>query len=204
MFQVPVGTTVAVVVVMRVLLRKLLAQATISLTAARSRGRAERLPRSAARGGRAAPRQRSASLAAIASLNAEETIRALLTSPGTWAVVGCSPSPLRDSHRIAALLQRRGNRIVPVNPAAGCDEILGEPCHPSLTALPEGVDVVDIFRRADAAGAHVDEAIEIGARAVWMQLGVIDHAAAERALAAGLDVVMDRCPAIEVGRLGLR
>jgi uncharacterized protein len=111
---------------------------------------------------------------------------------------------MRDSHRITALLQRRGNRIVPVNPAAGCDEILGEPCHPSLTALPEGVDVVDIFRRADAAGAHVDEAIEIGARAVWMQLGVIDHAAAERALAAGLDVVMDRCPAIEVGRLGLR
>jgi uncharacterized protein len=157
-----------------------------------------------ARGGRAAPRQRSASLAAIASLNAEETIRALLTSPGTWAVVGCSPSPLRDSHRIAALLQRRGNRIVPVNPAAGCDEILGEPCHPSLTALPEGVDVVDIFRRADAAGAHVDEAIEIGARAVWMQLGVIDHAAAERALVAGLDVVMDRCPKIEFPGLRLR
>ena len=157
-------------------------------------------------GRRAGPRVGSASLAAIASLNSEDTIRALLTSPGTWAVVGCSPSPMRDSHRIAALLQRRGNRILPVNPAAGGGEILGEPCHPSLTTLPPdaGVDVVDIFRRADAAGAHVDEAIEIGARAVWMQLGVIDQAAAERALAAGLDVVMDRCPAIEVGRLGLR
>lgn len=120
-------------------------------------------------------------------------------------MVGCSPSPHRDSHRIAALLQRRGNRILPVNPNADCDAILGEPCHRSLTTLPTGtaVDVVDIFRRADAAGAHVDEAIEIGARAVWMQLGVIDHAAAERAQAAGLDVVMDRCPAIEVRRLGL-
>jgi len=147
-----------------------------------------------------------ASLGAIASLNSEETIRALLSAPRTWAVVGCSPSPLRDSHRIAALLQRRGNRVLPVNPAAGGDEILGEPCHPSLAALPAGtaVDVVDIFRRADAAGVHVDEAIAIGASAVWMQLGVIDHAAAERARAAGLDVVMDRCPAIEVGRLGLR
>jgi uncharacterized protein len=92
---------------------------------------------------------------------------------------------------------------VPVNPAAGCDEILGEPCHPSLTALPEGVDVVDIFRRADAAGAHVDEAIAIGATTVWMQLGVIDDEAAQRARAAGLQVAMDRCPAIEVRRLGL-
>jgi uncharacterized protein len=92
-----------------------------------------------------------------------------------------------------------------VNPTADGDEILGEPYHRTLAALPAGsrVDVVDIFRRADAAGVHVDEAIEIGARAVWMQLGVIDQAAAERALAAGLEVVMDRCPAIEVSRLGL-
>ena len=125
--------------------------------------------------------------------------------PLTWAVVGCSPRPHRDSHRIAGLLQRRGNRIVPVNPDAVGEEILGERFEPSLTALPDGVavDVVDIFRRPDAAGAHVDEAIAIGARAVWMQLGVIDEAAAERARAAGLEVVMDRCPAIEIGRLGL-
>jgi uncharacterized protein len=93
-----------------------------------------------------------------------------------------------------------------VNPQAAGEEILGEPCRASLGELgaDAGIDVVDIFRRSDAAGAHVDEAIAIGARAVWMQLGVIDHAAADRARAAGLAVVMDRCPAIEVGRLGLR
>ena len=119
--------------------------------------------------------------------------------------MGCSPRPHRDSHRIAGLLQGRGNRIVPVNPAAAGEEVLGERCEAALTGLPDGtdVDVVDIFRRADAAGAHVDEAIAIGARAVWMQLGVVDEAAAERARAAGLTVVMDRCPAIEIRRLGL-
>ena len=92
-----------------------------------------------------------------------------------------------------------------MNPDAAGEEILGERCEAGLTALPDGarVDVVDIFRRADAAGAHVDEAIAIGARAVWMQLGVVDEAAAGRARAAGLDVVMDRCPAIEIRRLGL-
>jgi predicted CoA-binding protein len=135
----------------------------------------------------------------------DATIRDLLTARLTWAVVGCSPRPHRDSHRIAGLLQRRGNRVIPVNPDAAGDEILGERCQARLAALPNGarVDVVDIFRRADAAGAHVDEAIEIGARAVWMQLGVVDEAAADRARAAGLEVVMDRCPAIEIRRLGL-
>ena len=141
----------------------------------------------------------------MATAALDDTIRSLLTTRLTWAVVGCSPSPHRDSHRIADLLRRRGNRIVPVNPHAAGEEILGERCAASLTALPPGtdVDVVDIFRRADAAGAHVDEAIAIGARAVWMQLGVIDEAAAERARGAGLTVVMDRCPAIEIRRLGL-
>jgi predicted CoA-binding protein len=90
-----------------------------------------------------------------------------------------------------------------VNPQAAGEEIHGESCRASLTELDDRVDVVDIFRRADAAGAHVDEAIAIGARAVWMQLGVIDAAAADRARAAGLEVVMDRCPAIEVRRLGV-
>jgi len=129
----------------------------------------------------------------------DDDIRALLTETATWAVVGCSPDARRDSHRIAALLQRRGFRVIPVNPAAG--EILGERAYPTLADVPEPVDVVDVFRRSDQAGAHVDEAIAIGARGVWLQLGVVDQAAAERARAAGLRVVMDRCPAIELPRL---
>jgi predicted CoA-binding protein len=118
----------------------------------------------------------------------------------TWAVVGCSPDPHRDSHRIAALMQRQGARVIPVNPRAE-GEILGEPVLASLHDISGPVDVVDIFRRSEKAGAHVDEAIEIGARAVWMQLGVMDAEAAERARAAGLLVVMNRCPAIELPRL---
>jgi hypothetical protein len=129
----------------------------------------------------------------------DDAIRWCLTEPRTWAVVGCSPSPARDSNRIAELLKRRGHRVIPVNPQV--DDVLGERCYPSLDAVPEPVDVVDVFRRSDAAGRHVDEAIAIGAQAVWMQLGVIDASAAERARAAGLHVVMDRCPAIELPRL---
>jgi predicted CoA-binding protein len=132
----------------------------------------------------------------------DEVIRSVLEDTRTWAVVGCSPDPSRDSNRIARMLQSRGYRVVPVNPA--CDEVLGERCYPTLADAVAGagpVEVVDIFRRASEAGAHVDEAIEAGASAVWMQLGVIDAAAAERARAAGLKVVMDRCPAIEMPRL---
>jgi len=130
-----------------------------------------------------------------------QTIRRVLTETHAWAVVGCSPDPRRDSHRIARLLQARGFRVIPVNPHV--ENLLGEPCYPALGDIPalEQVDVVDIFRRADRAGAHVEEAIAIGARAVWMQLGVIDEAAAQRALDAGLLVVMNRCPAIELPRL---
>jgi predicted CoA-binding protein len=129
----------------------------------------------------------------------DEDIRWALTETRTWAVVGCSPDPGRDSHRIAALLQRRGFRVIPVNPAA--DTILGERCFASLEEIGEPVDVVDVFRRSSEAGAHVDEAIAIGARGVWLQLGVIDAAACSRAREAGLRVVMDRCPAIELPRL---
>jgi len=129
----------------------------------------------------------------------DDDIRWALTETATWAVVGCSPDPSRDSHRIAALLQRRGFRVIPVNPAA--DEILGERCHPSLADIGEPVDVVDVFRRSSAAGAHVDEAIAIGARGVWLQLGVIDEEAVARARAAGMRAVMDRCPAIELPKL---
>ena len=129
----------------------------------------------------------------------EDDIRFALEETRTWAVVGCSPDPGRDSHRIAALLQRRGFRVIPVNPAA--PEILGERCFASVRDIGEPVDVVDVFRRSSEAGAHVDEAIAIGASAVWLQLGVIDEAAADRARAAGLRVVMDRCPAIELPKM---
>lgn len=90
--------------------------------------------------------------------------------------------------------------IIPVNPLE--DEILGEKSYPDLASIPEKVDVVDVFRRSELAGVHVDEAIEIEAKAVWLQLNVIDEAAADRAVDAGLDVVMDRCPAIELRRRG--
>jgi predicted CoA-binding protein len=132
----------------------------------------------------------------------DDDVRELLTSTETWAVVGCSPDPGRDSHRIAALLQARGKRVIPINPRA--DEILGETCYGSIGEVPEDVviDVVDVFRRSDQAGVHVDEAIARGGVAgVWLQLGVIDREAGERARAAGLRVVMDRCPAIEYPRL---
>ena len=132
----------------------------------------------------------------------DDTIRHVLTAYRTWAVVGCSPDPWRDSHDIAALLQRRKYDVVPVNPAA--DEVLGVPCYPTLAdakAAGHDIEVVDIFRRSDQAGVHVDEAIEIGARAVWMQLGVVDPGAAARAQDAGLAVVMDRCPKIELPKL---
>ncbi len=133
----------------------------------------------------------------------DETIREVLTETKTWAVVGCSPNDARDSHRVAAFLQERGYRIIPVNPNE--DEILGERCYPDVPSIPasESVEVVDIFRRAEVAGESVDEAIAVGAKAVWMQLGVIDGAAAARAREAGLAVVMDRCPAIELPRLAV-
>ncbi len=129
----------------------------------------------------------------------DSVIRDILSRPRRIAVVGCSPDPHRDSHRIAQLLMDRGHTVIPVNPAA--QEILGRPCYPSLRQIPGPIDMVDIFRRPDQAGAVVDEAIAMGARIVWMQLGVVDYAAAWRARAAGLTVVMDRCPAIEYRRL---
>ncbi len=128
----------------------------------------------------------------------EEMARRILTEYRTWAVVGWSPSPMRDSNRIASFLESRGYRVIRVNPNA-CDD--HPECFPDLASIEEPVDVVDIFRRSEAAGEHVDEAIAIGAQAVWMQLGVIDPAALQRAQDAGLDVVMDRCPAIDHPRL---
>ncbi len=135
------------------------------------------------------------------STPALDEIRHVLTEFETWAVVGCSPDPMRDSHDVARYLQSLGKRIIPVHP--GAEEILGERVYPDLASVPPsiGIEVVDIFRRSDQAGAHVDQAIAIGAKAVWMQLGVIDEDAADRARKAGLLVVMDRCPKIEHPRL---
>ena len=132
-------------------------------------------------------------------------IETLLTETKTWAVIGCSPNPARDSHEIAELLQSWGMRVIPVNPRC-TGEILGERCYASLQDIPDDIeiDVVDIFRRSDAAGAHVDEAIARGVRGVWLQLGVVDEAAARRAHEEGLLVVMDRCPAIEMPRVRSR
>lgn len=129
----------------------------------------------------------------------DAAIRALLAQPHVIAVVGCSPDPTRDSHRIAQLLIAKGHEVFPVNPSA--QEILGRRCYDSVRAVPAAVDMVDIFRRSDQVGPIVDDAIAIGAKIIWMQLGVIDAGAAERAQRAGLTVVMDRCPAIEYRRL---
>jgi len=126
-------------------------------------------------------------------------IREILAHPMTIAVVGCSPDPSRDSHRIARLLQMKGHRVIPVNPSGGV--ILGEGCHATLAAVPERVDMVDVFRRPDAVPAIVDETIPIKARYLWLQLGVVHEDAAARARAAGITVIMDRCPAIEYRRL---
>ena len=115
----------------------------------------------------------------------------ILRSAHTIAVVGLSPNPGRPSHGVARYLQRVGYRILPVNP--NVTEVLGERAYATLSELPEPVDVVEVFRRSEFAGAIVDEAIAIGARAVWLQDGVVDEAAAQRARAAGLDVVMDDC-----------
>jgi len=133
----------------------------------------------------------------------DDYLRDILTSVRIIAVVGASPRPTRPSHGVMRYLQRRGYRVIPVNPFAAGEAILGERCYSALADVPEPIDMVDIFRRSESAGAAVDAAIAKGAKAVWMQLGVIDAAAAARAEAHGIKVVMDRCPAIEIPRLGL-
>ena len=124
-----------------------------------------------------------------------ETIRRLLQDTTTWAVVGLSANPRRTAYGIAALLQSHGKRIVPVHPRA--DTVHGEQGYARLQDIPFPVDVVDVFVRSDLAGEVADEAVAIGAKAVWFQLGVVDEAAYDRVRAAGLDMVMDTCPAME-------
>lgn len=132
----------------------------------------------------------------------DSEIREILTSVRTIALVGWSPRPDRPSHQVAAFLKDRGYRVIPVNPSQAGQTALGEMVVATL-AEAGPVDMVDIFRRSEAAGAVADQAVAIGARIVWMQLGVSDDAAANRARKAGLQVVMNRCPAIEIPRLGL-
>jgi len=135
----------------------------------------------------------------------DDDIRRILGAVRTIAVVGWSPKPDRPSHRVAAFLKAKGFRVIPVNPGQAGQEALGEVVRASLAEIGGGVDMVDIFRRSEEAGAVVDEALATlpGLRAVWMQLGVVDEAAAARARAVGVEVVMDRCPAIEMPRLGM-
>jgi hypothetical protein len=126
-------------------------------------------------------------------------IKEILTKFRTVAVVGLSPDPDKPSHEVAQYLQRAGFRIIPVNPS--CREILGEPCYAELSDIPDQVEIVDIFRRSEFVPQIVEQAIAKGARVVWMQEGVVNEPARERAEAAGLEVVMDRCILKEHARL---
>ena len=128
------------------------------------------------------------------------SVALMLDELETWAVVGLSGDPSRTAYSIAELLQRRGKRIVPVHPDA--PTVLGEQGYASLAEIPFPVDVVDVFRRSEAAGEFADQAVAIGAKGVWLQLGVVDEAAFERTLAAGVPMVMDTCPAIEWRKRG--
>ena len=130
-------------------------------------------------------------------------LRDILTSVRTIAVVGASPRRERPSHGVMAYLQRRGYRTIPVNPRAAATTINGQTCYARLADVPEPIDMVDVFRRTEMAGGVIDEAVAVGAKVVWMQLGVRNDDAAARAEAHGLKVVMNRCPAIEIPRLGL-
>ena len=136
-------------------------------------------------------------------LTNDEDIRELLTNARTIAMVGASDRPNRPSHGVMKILQDHGYRVLPVNPQITGEHVHGEFVWRELAQIGLPIDIVDIFRRPDAAGDAVDQAIFVGAKAVWMQIGVINEAAAARAEAAGLKVVMDRCPAIEIRRLAI-
>ena len=131
-----------------------------------------------------------------------EDVDWILENCQVWAIVGLSDNPSRAAYGVARFLQQRGKKIVPVHPSA--ETVHGEQGYASLADVPFPVDVVDVFVRSELAGDVADQAVAIGAKAVWFQLDVIDEAAAARVREAGLDMVMDRCPAIELPRLATR
>ncbi|MDI3323819.1 CoA-binding protein [Pontibacterium granulatum] len=133
----------------------------------------------------------------------DETVVKVLNESKVIALVGASPKPERASYRVMNYLLQRGYEVIPVNPVQKGHEILGQTVVGSLAEIDKPIDMVDVFRNSEAAGAVIDEAIIVGAKAVWLQLDVINEAGAARAREAGLDVVMDRCPKIEIPRLGL-
>lgn len=133
----------------------------------------------------------------------QDTMREILQSTETIALVGASDKPTRAAYGVMNFLQSKGFRCIPVNPRLAGQEILGETVYGSLAEIPVAVDMVDLFVNSAIAGGITDEAIAVGAKAVWMQLGVVDNAAADRARAAGLRVIMDHCPAQEWSGLGL-
>jgi uncharacterized protein len=137
--------------------------------------------------------------------NSDADLRRILNGTKVIALVGWSSNTDRPSHRVAAFLAAKGYRVIPVNPGQAGKQALGEVVHASLSDITEPVDMVDIFRRSDEVGPVVDEALRVlpGLKTVWMQLGVEDEVAAAKARAAGVAVVMNRCPAIEIPRLGL-
>jgi predicted CoA-binding protein len=139
----------------------------------------------------------------MAQTYSDDFLRGIFASVRSIAVVGISANADRPSHYVAKYLQAKGYRIIPVNPGLEGQELLGEKVYTDLAAIPEAVDMVDIFRNSEAAGAVTDEAVAKGAKVVWMQLDVVNEDAAARAEAAGVKVVMDRCPKIEMPRLGL-
>ena len=133
----------------------------------------------------------------------DSLIRQILTGSPVIAMVGASPIPNRPSHRVMRYLLEKRHKVYPINPTCADDTIHGQRVLAGLIEVPEPIQMVDIFRRSELAGEAVDDAIGIGAKTIWMQLGVIDEAAADRATKAGLTVIMDRCPVIEYRRLDL-
>lgn len=136
-------------------------------------------------------------------LTADQDIAALLRDSRVIALVGASDRPDRASYGVMRFLLQKGYQVIPVNPQLAGDTIHGQPVRATLDEIGEPIDIVDIFRNSAAAGAVIDDAIRIGARAVWTQLGVFNDEGVRRAEAAGLKAVVDRCPAIEMPRLGL-